>query len=154
MKRIPLRDRAGVTIAYALVDDDVFARVGHLRWSLSDKGYVQRRADNVRLHRLVMGLVTGDPREVDHRDGNQLDNRRRNLRLASDAEQAQNRRGRGDSSSRFRGVSARDGRWIARVQSDGRSYNLGTFETEEEAAAAARGARRVLLPFSEEGRVA
>jgi hypothetical protein len=151
VKRIPLHDRAGVVAAYALVDDDVFAKFGDITWSLSANGYVQNRSRNVRLHRLVMGLLNGEPDQVDHRNGDRLDNRRVNLRIVTREAQSQNRPSNAGSNSRYRGVTPRDGRFLARVKSNGRAYNLGTFDTELEAAAAASAGRRLLLPYSQEG---
>lgn len=151
MKRIPLHDRTGLVIAVTLVDDDTFAEVGHLRWSLHSAGYAVRDRGRTYLHRVVMGLEPGDSREPDHRDRNRLNNQRSNLRIVTKAQQRQNSRGR-RSRSEHRGVDFehRTGRWRARVHLQGRTYSLGNWPTEAEAAAAASGARRVLMPFAVE----
>jgi hypothetical protein len=154
VKRIPLHDRAGVLVAYSLVDDADFADVGLLRWYLGTNGYVERNLPGPQrgtelLHRRLMGLAPGDPREVDHRDRNPLDNRRRNLRIARRPEQTQNVSSYGRS--RHRGVWLhKSGRWNAQVQANGHRHHLGLWDSEELAAAAASGARRVLMPFAEE----
>lgn len=60
MRRIPLRRRDGTVVAHALVDDDVYDRLGHLRWHLNSEGYVFRnywergRSRGMRLHREVL----------------------------------------------------------------------------------------------------
>lgn len=151
MKRIPLRDRAGAVVAHALVDNDVFEEVGDLRWSLHSDGYAVRDGGRTYLHRVVMGLEPGDGREADHRDRNRLNNQRSNLRIVTKGQQRQNARGR-RSRSEHRGVDFehRTGRWRARVHLHGRTYSLGNWPTEAEAAAAASGARRVLMPFAVE----
>lgn len=151
MRRIPLHDRAGVVIAYSLVDDDTFAEVGHLRWSLHSAGYAVRDKGRTYLHRVVMGLEPGDTLEPDHRDRNRLNNQRSNLRIVTKAQQRQNSRGR-RSRSEHRGVDFehRTGRWRARVHLQGHTYSLGNWPTEAEAAAAASGARRVLMPYAVE----
>jgi hypothetical protein len=58
----------------------------------------------VYMHRQILGLQNGDP-GVDHRDSDGLNNRRKNLRSATTAQQAMNVRAHRDRvSSRFKGV--------------------------------------------------
>ncbi|MEG7750695.1 HNH endonuclease, partial [Listeria monocytogenes] len=57
----------------------------------------------VYLHRQIMGEPSGF--EVDHIDGNGLDNRRANLRVASKTQNVRNQRIRQDNTSSFKGVS-------------------------------------------------
>lgn len=81
---------------------------------------------------------------VDHVNGDRLDHRRENLRLASCQENACNsRRKRG--SSRYKGVHwhARRQKWNAMIRG-GESRHLGLFTTEEEAALAYDAAARLL----------
>lgn len=73
---------------------------------------------------------------VDHRNRNRTDNRPRNLRLASHAENAWNREGDGVS------FCKRSGKYRARVQANGRRVHLGYFTTK----AAARAAYKAALP--------
>lgn len=138
-----------VVVAHALVDDD-FAALALLKWYFDKDGYVRRsRYDstsrslkNITLHREVMGQPDG---LVDHKDGNKLDCRRTNLRVATHQANMQNRSplsGRG--SSRHRGVT-----WNASArkwQASGRARYLGLFDTEQEAADAAAAWRREHMP--------
>ena len=100
------------------------------RYAKHDDGY---------LHRRIVGRIYGDiPPEmfVDHIDGDPTNNRRGNLRIASKIENAANASSRGGA-SRYRGVSAaRNGRWQAQISREGVRMHLGTFDTEEQAAAA------------------
>ena len=105
--------------------------------------YAQRHSlviDGVRpatfLHRAIMRAPTG--MEVDHIDGNGLNNRRSNLRLATHAENGRNARIRSDNTSGFKGVfqHKRDGSWRAQIHVDGRNKYLGVFRTPEDAHAA------------------
>ena len=91
------------------------------------------------MHRVILGLPTGDPRHVDHANGDGLDNRRVNLRLASMTENARNQRVRLHS-SQYKGVSAfrRTHRWTAAI-------HLGYFLTERAAAEAYDDAARRLF---------
>lgn len=148
--RIPLRRRDGTIHAEALVDavDAAFAEV---RWH-SSHGYVTRNLPrsergsrpSPRLHREILGLADDDPREVDHIDGDPLNNRRSNLRIVTHAQNGQNmvrtRYAGKPLSSSHRGVHwhATRRRWIAAVMVAGRRHHLGYFATEDAAAAAAR----------------
>lgn len=151
--RIPLRRRDGSVRAYAVVDAVDFARFGGLRWSAHSGGYAyrwERQADGSRycqlLHRAVVGLERGDPREADHENRDRLDCRRENLRIVPRGANAQNQRSQRGSTSRFRGVSwsAKDRRWVAKV---GREH-LGQWTDELAAARAADARRREVLPFA------
>lgn len=158
MQTIPLTDRHGDVVAYALVDDEDYPMLAQHRWHLSRSGYAVRTLPRnggtpgaSYMHREVLGLDTGDRRQGDHINRNRLDNRRANLRIATDAENRQNVRARGGT-SQHRGVYRRpSGRWAAQVRAHGHLHVIGTYDTESEAAAAAATARRELLPFSAEG---
>lgn len=96
---------------------------------------------HVYLHRLVVGA--GPDELVDHKDGNGLDNRRANLRIATKSTNGANRpkdrsRKRLAFTSDFKGVywDGSRGRWTARVHVDGKAKMLGRFDVEEEAARA------------------
>jgi hypothetical protein len=74
--------------------------------------------------------------QVDHANGDTLDNQKYNLRLATHGQNKQNSRKTPGCTSRFKGVSWNkvNCRWEVRIGSN-RLY-LGCFENEEEAAAA------------------
>lgn len=157
---VPLRRRNGTTRAVALVDAEDAARILAHRWFLTHQGYVcryiGRTADGrwlrTRLHREVMGLQPGDPRAVDHINRDKLDNRRANLRIASQAENAQNLTPRRGTTSQYRGVSwcSRDKAWIARANVGRVKVWQGYFKDEHEAGVAVAAARARHLPFSVE----
>jgi len=87
----------------------------------------------VRMHRVIMGEP--DNLEVDHKDGNGLNNRRRNLRGATKSNNQHNVRIRRDNSSGFKGVSwcNRKKKWHARIALNKRGKHLGYFATAEAA---------------------
>lgn len=90
---------------------------------------------NVLFSRLVMGA--GEDQTVDHINGNTLDNRRGNLRLADAAENSRNTGLRSDNSTGFKGVGRLpSGRYRAYIGADKRFIALGVFNTPEEAARA------------------
>jgi len=76
--------------------------------------------------------------EIDHIDGDRMNNRILNLRAASRSENQHNKRIYRNNTSEFKGVSwlARDNLWRARIGIDGKRKRLGDFATIEEAAEA------------------
>lgn len=160
---IPLRRRDGSVRAVTLVDREDVERFGDRRWhvlsSRAGKRYAGRfqrvgegGPGEILLHREIMGLSKEDPREVDHVNGDGLDNRKENLRVCTPAENAQNVPARGGY-SRHRGVTHMGPRytrkpWKAQVRHEGRLHGLGYFATEQEAADAAAAFRREHMPFA------
>lgn len=113
------------------VDDIDFDLVRNEKWSLTGKGYVCS-SKGVFMHRLIAGLRAGDGMQVDHRNGRKTDNRRRNLRAATHASNQWNRPVQRNSSTGLKGVSRdRNGRWVARIQANGRRVQLGMHDTKE-----------------------
>jgi len=141
---------------HALVDDADAALVEGRDWWAIKRGardYAVTVINNriVYLHRHLFGLAPGDPRQVDHRHGNTLDNRRSlslilltKARSSSRAAQAAKQTGRGTSA--FPGVSreTRARKWKAQIR-DGRAGKfLGYYDVEEAAAVAYLNARERL----------
>jgi hypothetical protein len=128
----------------ALVDDEDYEALSQFKWHTErsgDRFYARRkitvgpgRQDNVRMHHSIMETTD----QVDHENGNGLDNRRANLRLASQAQNQQNRGISKANSSGFKGVSwnKRKQRWIAYIHVGGKQHYLGAFSTPEQAALA------------------
>lgn len=83
------------------------------------------------MHRFIMGLGPGDPREVDHLNHNGLDNRRENLRIVSHLENGQNRR---IGKRGYRTLPS--GKHQARILVDGTPLNLGVWDDPRLARAA------------------
>lgn len=92
---------------FALIDAQDASLVGHLRWKIDPRertsyAWCSTRGEHfqVRLHRMLMGNPPASGLTVDHINRDGLDNRRSNLRWATAAEQAQNRRARRQPSER------------------------------------------------------
>jgi len=84
-------------------------------------------------------LILPSAQQVDHINGNKLDNRRSNLRLATASQNAANRRHRADSRNRFKGIARTAGSgkpWLASITVAGEFFHLGVFDTDVEAARA------------------
>ena len=88
------------------------------------------------LHKLLLGLGKGE--EGDHVNGDSLDNRRANLRPATDAQNTWNRGSRQtkNRTSAFKGVyfDKAHGKFRASIVHEGKRRYLGYFATQEEAA--------------------
>lgn len=140
-REIPLSGQHGKGLC-AVVDDEDFDALDQYTWHLASNGYVttftggRKNVKCVLMHRLIIN-PSGDL-EVDHRNGNKLDNRRDNLRLARRGENARNLRRHKKFSSRFKGVSwnGRDQLWDAGIQCDLKAIHLGQFSSEIQAALA------------------
>lgn len=91
------------------------------------------------MHRMILGLKPGDPREADHvRVKRTLDNRELNLRIANRAQQQHNKRKPRNNTSGFKGVifNKEKGLWRARIGVNGVRMFLGDFRRKREAAKA------------------
>lgn len=132
----------------ALVDDEDYERFGHLKWYAAKNysgytWYAQRivgprgARKTIQLHRQIMGCPEG---EVDHKNGDGLDCRRDNMRLATTSGNRRNVPRRKTSSSPYKGVSFQAGKWRARISVGPRGaaqkISLGMFNSPEDAAAA------------------
>lgn len=155
---IPLRRRDGTIRAHALIDDEDHQWAQH-KWYLAN-GYARRditvdgKTIRQYLHRELMGLVPGDGIEGDHRNGNRLDCRRKNLRLSTRAQNAQNKSSQPGSVSKYRGVfwdKSRQ-RWQVIVKLHGRKFHLGRYDDEEAAAKAASFFRNFTMTHTNEAR--
>lgn len=140
MKVIPLTQGK-----FAVVDDSDFRHLKKFSWCVmraKNTFYAKRRAGGkdggkiLLMHREIMKAP--EHLDVDHRDGNGLDNRRLNLRLASVSQNLANLRKRSKASSRFKGVSwsKPHKKWRSYIVLNYKQKHLGLF-TEEKLAARA-----------------
>lgn len=145
-EEILLHARDGSVRAVTVVDDEDYAELSRYRWSLHNRGYACRWSPaanrQVLMHRTLMrpppGLV------VDHINGNKLDNRRENLRVVTQAQNARNAKVRADSSSGVPGVH-----WDSRAECWKVSFDLPCCSLEE-AARVSIEIRGKYMPFSRE----
>jgi len=123
---------------FATVDAADYKKVSEHKWSVCRQGYkvyAKARISGriVLMHRFLLRPRRGY--QVDHIDGNGLNNCRSNLRRCTPGQNQANRGPRGGS-SRFVGVYRRGDRWRAGIGYRGRWYTLGTYADEVEAAKA------------------
>jgi len=86
-------------------------------------------------HRLAWLLTHGEwPKdEVDHINGDRMDNRLSNLREATRSQNSMNIGARRTNKTGFKGVWAYKGRFRSQIALDGKRTSLGTFDTAQEA---------------------
>lgn len=143
MKQILIWAKDGSIRDLVFVDDEDFEYLNQFRWSLPS-GYAGRtitvdgKRSAILMHREIMGCTKGDGQEVDHIDGNRLNNQRSNLRLVTRTQNHGNCRHRDNCSSKFKGVTLvkRTGKWQAQITCNYKDYYLGSFMTETDAALA------------------
>lgn len=128
--------------AFAKVDLADFD-LAQLNWTCTDSGYARRtiriarsRSKNERLHRVIMERKLGRPlkpsEQVDHINGDRLDDRRSNLRVATHSQNSFNVRRK--NSVGYMGVARNWKRYLAHIRAFTVPIYIGTFDTPEEAA--------------------
>ena len=137
----------------ALVDDDTYLIIGHLKWyahfehntwyAIRNFRQNRRKQAKIKLHHVVIGYPLNN-NEIDHIDGDGLNNQRSNLRIVTHRKNQQNthnhRNGRLAGAHYFKP----DKTWRARIWIDGKLKVLGYFKTEQDAHAAYLNALEVL----------
>lgn len=139
--RIQLGRKAGKK-RFALIDEEDLPQLSKFVWYCYATGATfyaktndRRLSANLRsMHRMVMGV--GSDTLIDHINGNGLDNRRCNLRVAKPAENSRNsfKTTAPWPTSRFKGVRWLGRKWGASIKVDGSAVDLGRFDNEEDAA--------------------
>jgi hypothetical protein len=147
MKKIPLsvtgKKYAGMY--EALVDDEWYDYLMQWSWSILPKNEntIYAKAivrDNktrhiIKMHRVVTGVADGE--EVDHIDGNGLNNQSHNLRICNRSQNTRNQHIRKNNKSGYKGVCAvHYGKFSAQIMVNRKQIYLGRFETAEEASLA------------------
>ena len=171
MKKIQLWIGDELSDEYTLVDDEDYDMILEAPRSYTKAGKLRKRSGKWRLHCLtpnlkygatysgpyahsgkgsngcyVHRLVMGSPEgmDIDHINGNGLDNRKENLRACTRSQNAMNKKLRSDSTTGYKGVykvknTACKNPYKAAAAvpgTSGKKKSLGSFATAEEAAQA------------------
>jgi myo-inositol-1-phosphate synthase len=128
---------------YAKIDLEDVEKVAQYIWSTQIKKHLKYavtarkngKPGQMFLHQYIMDFPGQD---IDHIDGDGLNNRKDNLRTASQQQNQANQRIRTNSSSRYKGVCqpSQAKTWVAAISVHGTVKYLGSFPTEKLAAAA------------------
>lgn len=145
MKTIPL-----TRSLVALVDDADYETVSQFKWHAQKckrKFYAARNIPNPggnQRRQFIHQLLLPDAEEIDHRDGDGLNNQRHNLRACTHQQNCWGFQRKRPGGSKFRGVSwhPRCKKWTATICISGKMKYLGVFVDETEAARAFDSAAR------------
>lgn len=128
----------------ALVSAEDYERLSAVKWyAMKDSRsgtFTAARGGGGRfilMHRLIIGDIP-EGLEIDHINGDSLDNRRENLRICKHSQNRKNNKKYETNTSGFMGVHFRTERqkWVAMIYADGKRQYLGHYDTPEEAAVA------------------
>lgn len=135
MKQIPLNKGY-----FALVDDCDFEWLSKFQWYVKIHGrncYACRgfRKENGRLSTTSMHrTIFPTAEEIDHANGNGLDNQRENLRPCTHSQNSKNRRLNKNSTTGLKSVQkVKNGTYRARIANNGARIHLGYFKDVKEA---------------------
>lgn len=137
----------------AIIDADDYEKVSQFKWHTvfkraGGKPYANtsmhisgssenRKKRNITMHRFI--IPTPSNLQIDHINGDTLDNRKENLRQVTNSQNHMNiGKMKKQCSSKYKGVSLRKGtgKWRSLIKRNGKAIELGLFSTELEAAKA------------------
>lgn len=130
----------------ATIDTEDYKSISKFKWFAKKDGknsyacrsiFVKGKGGTIMMHRQIMDKCPKG-KEIDHIDGNGLNNRRSNLRIVSKSQNQLNAGLRIDNSSGFKGVSwdKRHKMWYAYARLSGKQVNLGRYTKITEAVTA------------------
>ncbi len=120
---------------HAIVDDEDYAHLLAYHWCLDNTGYAvakDRDGRKVLMHRVIVQPLPGF--QIDHINGDKLDNRRSNLRVCTHQQNSINQGKRPGTTSKYKGVTQLGRRWRAQIWHNGKRHHLGCYATEADAA--------------------
>lgn len=126
-----------------LIDNEDWERVSKYNWFVGkQKGNKFRVSTNKikgtqkRLHRFILNIEEGNKLQVDHINGDPLDNRKCNLRIIDNKSNSRNQSLRIKNTSGYKGVSwdKRVRKFEAYIHVDYKKISLGFFNKKEDAA--------------------
>lgn len=139
---------------FAIVDSDSFGEISKSKWYRGSDGYARRvssikgvkdkKQKLILMHRVINQTPSG--LQTDHKNGNRLDNRKSNLRVASPLQNSANRKkDRGFHTSIYKGVCLSGKKWKAAIKWEHKTRHLGMFDSERDAALAYNAAATLLF---------
>lgn len=124
----------------ALVDDDDYEKLSQFRWCYHNRYAVRafpgKRGQLLFMHRVILDLDQKDPRRVDHKNGNGLDNQRNNLRFANSSQNSLNSTTPRSRASGWRGVYPQNKAWCGAITIQGKEHRTLQYESPRMAAMA------------------
>ncbi len=144
MKEIPLSGKSGYGL-FAIVDDEDYEELSKYKWHAfksrpTSATYAIRNPPNKkttrRMHRLIMNPKKGE--QVDHINGNGLDNRKSNLRICTNTQNQYNRKLNRRNKTGYKGVhwNKEKCKYRASIRHNKKLVFIGDFNSPIEAAKA------------------
>lgn len=129
----------------ALVDDEDFERLNQKKWCAFKNGntfyaarifYGGEKQKTILMHREIMNTPQGV--EVDHKDGDGLNNQKCNLRNCDHFQNSHNQSRQSNNKSGFKGVSKdkNTGKWAVNIKINNKQIHIGCFKDLKDAALA------------------
>lgn len=133
MKIIPLTQNR-----FALVDNEDYKKLSKQKWCVSSGYAVYGRSKgknplHFKMHRIIMNAKKGE--DIDHIDGNRLNNQKSNLRIADRTQNQMNRKIQVNNKSGYKGVTwcKRTNKWIVQIRVKTKTKFLGYYNDKKEA---------------------
>ena len=119
---------------FAIVDISEYDKVIKLKWHFDGNYAANKTKKKVYMHRFILNATSP---QVDHINGNKLDNRKENLRECTAIQNGANRT-TFKPKNKFRGIYFHkiNKKWIAGIRKDGKNLYLGSYSTQAEAGVA------------------
>lgn len=110
-------------IGHTIFDKEFLPLIKNSRWRIDGRGYVGNH--KIKLHQLIIGKKIGF--ETDHLNGDKMDNRIKNLKLVTHAQNNWNKK--------YRGVHrhSQTRNWVVQIKANGIHHHIGCFKSFKEA---------------------
>lgn len=124
---IVLCDKKHKRIAKTKIDKDDLEKVKKYKWYLNLNSYVcaAEGKKQIRLHRLILGSEKG--LMIDHRDGDSLNNLKKNLRHCTNQQNSMNNKSKGYCWNK------KNKKWTAQIAINNKQIYLGSFNELKDA---------------------
>jgi hypothetical protein len=123
-----------------MVDDEDYKYLNQFYWTSDEYRTVTSSLGKTGKRFILARFLLNPPDdiEIDHIDGNRLNNQRSNLRFATSSQNKANRGPRKDNTSGYKGVSwhKQRNKWTARIKANDKYQYLGLFSNKIDAAKA------------------
>lgn len=124
-------------------DEEDMDKILDYYWYINSGGYVEtfRNHKTILLHRYLMQPL--DSEEVDHINHKTNDCRRKNMRVCTHKQNSRNQSPQRNSACKYKGVDYNLGKYRARIKHNGKTIDLGRYDSEIDAGEAYRKASRL-----------
>jgi hypothetical protein len=135
--KIKLYNNQGEIKAETVIDAEDYEKCKNIKWTLLSNGYVNNKKYGY-LHHFVLNFKFNGIIQVDHKDRNKLNNRKKNLRFCVNRQNSSNAKKSKNNTSNYKGVCWHKNckKWRSRIWVNNKCMHLGYFDNIIEAARA------------------